>query len=220
MRIPRGGSKGQTNVEYAIIVCLIIIAGLLIIPLFASGVRYVINTAGNSLNLQDSATTPVGASSTTPTSRNTTLAIIMVTIFATTGIPAGVSIITSFYDGAIGETTGRLVTRRRKIQRDGHGHCVECGALESYGRFSAKLCLSAISFEVWGITNISQQHINPHPTVQTEQIIVILFFLVLFNIGMHYMCSKRISDKHMPWRVFLIFLSVLIPVGLFYNMTL
>jgi len=215
----KGKAKGQGTVEYALIVVFVAIVILLIIPLIISGVGQAINTVGNSLDLQTPPTVPITpiAPPTSPSNRN--FITIIVTVFATMGIPAGVSFITSFYDGAIREPPGHLAAGKIQVQRDNQGRCIKCKAVESFGRLSAKLCLGGISFAVWGITNASQKRVDLRPDIGTDQFVVILFFLILINITFHYMCSKRISDKHMELRVFLVFLSMLIPVCTFYNLT-
>jgi hypothetical protein len=218
MRILTVKAKGQSIIEYALMIALMIIV-VLILPYLISGVGQSINAVGNSLGLQ----TPPTPTTVPPPSTSKRNFIIFITVVTSMGIPAFVSFITSTWDGAIGnEPPGQVVAGRTQVRRDNQGRCKNCGTIEGYGRFSAKLCLSAISFEIWGLTNAFQGKVDLRTDlgVENQHLAILLVALILLDISFHFVCSKWISNKNMPFRLILVLFSVLFPTFVFYGLTI
>lgn len=112
-------------------------------------------------------------------------------------LPVTISFFTSLYDDTFSKKN-----RKESI-------------LGTRGHLSSKLCLSGISFDVWGIVTVLQNErlLPPPPTTKADLGIVLVFF-ILFHIGFHYLCLKVLpSFQYIYIRLFLVFISIFVPIS-------
>lgn len=112
-------------------------------------------------------------------------------------LPILIALFTSLYDGTIIKAKKTI----NKIKVSGQG------------KLEAKICLSGISFDVWGLSVLLQSK----TVVPLTDVGIFLIIFFICHVGFHYLCLKLLNiNKYRGWRYFLVSFSIIGPLILIY----
>lgn len=223
MRIPRG-EAGRSTIENAFVVTMVALIAVIFLSMLVQGITIVVRVVGDALENSSIVQQPPNTEPPPdiPSSKPTPFSKIFNTVLFI-ALPALIFYLASHWDRPIGnETPSRRVAAKTRIRRDNRGQHKKIGATETNNAsLSAILCLSAIPFEIWATANVLQGKVNFRTNlgVETTLLTAVLALLIVIDIFFYYLCSKQKHAKSMMIRFALVCISIIVPLCIFYGLS-